>query len=146
MIVREVTAADHPAWAAMRARLWPDEDPKALEEELAGLFKLDPPYIVYIAEVEDKQVGFLELWVRNYAEGGPPEPSAYVEGLWVEPGHRRAGVASALLARADQWARGQGFKWLGSDALIGNSESHAWHRAAGFREVERLVVFGKSLV
>lgn len=145
MIIRAVTDADHPAWAAMRTRLWPDADPKELESELASLFALDPPYTVYIAEQGEKQVGFIELWVRSYAEGGPPEPAAYVEGLWVEPGHRRAGVATALLGQAEAWARGKGFTWLGSDALIENKESHAWHRAAGFKEVERLVVFGKPL-
>ena len=145
MIVRAVTGADHPAWAAMRTRLWPDADAKELESELASLFALDPPYTVFIAEDGASQVGFIELWVRSYAEGGPPEPAAYVEGLWVEPGHRRAGVATALLAKAEEWAKAKGFKWLGSDALLGNTESHAWHRAAGFREVERLIVFGKPL-
>jgi len=129
----------------MRQALWPEQDPQELESELTKLFAMDPPYTVFIAEDEDKQVGFIELWVRSYAEGAPPEPAAYVEGLWVEPGQRRKGVASALLAKAEQWARGQGFKWLGSDALIANAESHAWHKAAGFQEVERLVVFGKSL-
>lgn len=145
MIVRSVTETDHPAWAAMRTKLWPDADPKELESELAGLFALDPPYTIYIAEDGGQQVGFIELWVRSYAEGGPPEPAAYVEGLWVEPGHRRSGVARQLLAKAEEWAKAKGFKWLGSDASLGNKESHAWHRAAGFREVERLVVFGKPL-
>ena len=145
MIVREVDEADHPAWAAMRSRLWPDADPKELADELTGLFKLDPPYIVFIAEDGGRQIGFLELWVRSYAEGGPPEPSAYVEGLWVEPEHRRSGVATALLARAEDWARGKEFKWLGSDAELSNRDSHAWHEAAGFRPIEQLVVFGKPL-
>jgi len=145
LIVRAVTDADHPAWAAMRTRLWPDADPKELESELAGLFALDPPYTVYIAEDDGRQIGFIELWVRSYAEGGPPEPSAYVEGLWVEPGHRRSGVATALLRAAEDWARGKGFRWLGSDAEARNTDSHAWHKAAGFKAVEQLVVFGKAL-
>ena len=129
----------------MRSKLWPEADPKELESELAGLFALDPPYSVYIAEEDGRQIGFIELWVRSYAEGGPPEPSAYVEGLWVDPAFRRSGVATALLNQAEQWARGKGFKWLGSDAEARNSQSHAWHKAAGFLEIERLVVFGKPL-
>ena len=145
MIVRAVNDADHPAWAAMRTRLWPEADAKELESELVSLFALDPPYTVFIAEEDGRQVGFIELWVRSYAEGGPPEPSAYVEGLWVDPDIRRKGVATALLAKAEQWAREKGFKWLGSDAELMNRDSHAWHKAAGFAEVERLVVFGKPL-
>ncbi len=145
MIVRAVTDADHPAWAEMRSKLWPEADPKELESELASLFALDPPYTVYMAEEDGKQIGFIELWVRSYAEGGPPEPSAYVEGLWVDPDHRRSGIATALLAKAEEWARAKGFKWLGSDAELGNRDSHAWHKAAGFLTVEQLVVFGKPL-
>ena len=129
----------------MRTKLWPEADPRELESELAGLFALDPPYVVYIAEDAGRQIGFIELWVRSYAEGGPPEPSAYVEGLWVDPDHRRSGVATALLSEGEAWARRKGFKWLGSDAELANRDSHAWHRAAGFRTVERLVVFGKPL-
>ena len=145
MKIRAVSDADHPAWATMRTRLWPEADPKELEGELAGLFALDPPYTVYIAEHDGRQVGFIELWVRSYAEGGPPEPSAYVEGLWVDPEHRRSGVASALLRQAEEWARAKGFKWLGSDAEAKNRDSHAWHKAAGFSAIEQLIVFGKAL-
>jgi aminoglycoside 6'-N-acetyltransferase I len=145
LIIRAVTDADHPAWAEMRAKLWPDADPKELESDLASLFALDPPYTVYIAEDDGRQIGFIELWVRSYAEGGPPEPSAYVEGLWVDPEHRRSGVATALLREAEKWAKAKGFKWLGSDAELSNRDSHAWHKAAGFTAIEQLVVFGKRL-
>ena len=83
--------------------------------------------------------------VRNYAEGSPQLRAAYVEDLWVDPEHRRSGVARLLLAAVESWARDQGLSWLGSDALVGNVESHQWHLASGFDEVERLIVFGKTL-
>jgi aminoglycoside 6'-N-acetyltransferase I len=124
----------------MRARLWPDVDPAELAGELADLRET-----AFVADAQGALVGFIEIGVRSYAEGGPPTPSAYVEGLWVEPEHRRRGVARAMLEAAEQWARGEGFTYLGSDALLDNSVSHAWHKAAGFAEVERLVVFGKPL-
>ena len=54
-------------------------------------------------------------------------------------------VAKALLTAAEAWATEQGFGWLGSDARLDNPASHAWHRAAGFAEVEQLVIFGKPL-
>jgi aminoglycoside 6'-N-acetyltransferase I len=65
--------------------------------------------------------------------------------MFVEEPHRRRGIAGALLAAAERWTRYRGLGWLGSDALLDNHLSHAWHRAAGFAEVERLVVFGKRL-
>jgi aminoglycoside 6'-N-acetyltransferase I len=137
MIVRPAIAADFPAWAAMRRRLWPDCEPSELEAE--------PPAFGLVAEAEGRLIGFAEASVRNYAEGAPPGPAAYLEGIWVEPEHRRRGVARALLAAVEAWARRQGLAHLGSDALLDNELSHRWHGAAGFGEVERLVVFGKSL-
>lgn len=129
----------------MRGALWPDEDQAEHERELPSLFELDPPYTVFVADNGEKLVGFIELRVRSFAEGGPPGPAAYVEGIWVEPRHRRIGIATALIRQAEEWGRGLGFSWLGSDAVIDNDQSHAWHRAAGFAEIERLVVFGKPL-
>ena len=142
MIVRPATAADFPAWADMRRRLWPDADADELESELAGL---DPALLNLVAEEEGRLIGFAEASVRSAAEGGPPGPAAYLEGIWVEPERRRRGVARALLAAVEGWARRRGLAWLGSDALLDNALSHRWHSGAGFAEVERLVVFGKPL-
>ena len=137
MIVRPATAADHPGWSAMRRRLWPDCEPAELERE--------PPLIGLVAEADGRLVGFAEASVRDYAEGAPAGPAAYLEGIWVEPDWRRRGVARALLGAVEGWARREGLTHLGSDALLANETSHRWHAAAGFAEVERLVVFGKAL-
>ena len=144
--IRSVTESDFAAWAAMRVRLWPDEDGDELARETRTMAELDPPCVAFVAEAGDGTlIGFIEVGLRSYAEGSPAAPAAYVEGIWVEPGRRRHGVARALLAAADQWGREQGATWLGSDALLDNAASHAWHRAVGFDEIERLVVFGRPL-
>jgi aminoglycoside 6'-N-acetyltransferase I len=140
MIVRPAREADVPAWAAMRRRLWPDEDPVELERELPGA----PGTLGLVAEEEGRLIAFAEAAVRNYAEGAIG-PAAYLEGIWVDPEHRRRGVARALLAAVEQWGLDQGLGHLGSDALLDNEVSHRWHAAAGFAEVERLVVFGKPI-
>ena len=143
MIVRPVAESDFPAWAAMRVRLWPDEDAGELARETRTMSELDPPCVAFVAEAKDGGlVGFVEVGMRSYAEGGPAAVAAYVEGVWVEPDHRRRGVARALLDAAAQWGGDQGATWLGSDALLDNEASDAWHRAVGFDEIERLVVFG----
>jgi aminoglycoside 6'-N-acetyltransferase I len=137
MIVRPAIEADRPAWTAMRRRLWPDAGADELERE--------PPMFGLVAEEEGRLVGFAEASVRDYAEGAPGGPAAYLEGIWVQPDCRRRGIAGALLAAVEAWARRRGFAWLGSDALLDNEVSHRWHRRAGFAEVERIVVFGKTL-
>ena len=146
MIVRPAAEGDFAGWAALRRKLWPD----VTDEELPGAFAhmLDPAWheAAFVAEDEDGGlIGFAEASVRSVAEGGPEGPAAYLEGIYVEPGLRRQGVGKLLLAAVERWGRDRGLPHLGSDALIDNEASHAWHRAVGFGEVERLVVFGKPL-
>lgn len=88
----------------------------------------------------------IDARVRNYVEGAPNLRAAYIEDLWVEPEHRRSGVAKLLLNAVESWARDEGMIWLGSDTPPDNFESQKWHLAVGFNVVERLVVFGKRLV
>ena len=144
MIVRRADASDFPAWAAMLAALHNGEA-KAFEAELSTLTSLRQPYVCFLAVEGDRAIGMIDARERNYAEGAPNLRAAYVEDLWVEPDYRGRGVARSLLAAVEQWAREERFDWLGSDATTDNAASHAWHRAAGFAEIERIAVFGKPL-
>ncbi|HEY0629246.1 MAG TPA: GNAT family N-acetyltransferase [Sphingomicrobium sp.] len=146
MIVRRAETSDHAAWATMLAQLHADQTAAEFEAELKTLTALPQPYVAFLAFTDaDEPIGVIDARVRNYAEGSPDLQAAYVEDLWVDAGHRGKGVATRLLQAVEDWARDEGLRWLGSDALLDNLESHAWHRAAGFEEVERLVVFGKPL-
>jgi aminoglycoside 6'-N-acetyltransferase I len=144
LIVRRATPEDHPAWAAMLARLHADQSASAFEAEIAAL---PEHFVCFLAFTDDEgePIGMIDAMIRNYAEGAPNFRAGYVEDLWVDPRHRRSGVATKLLAAVEQWARDEGLDWLGSDATLDNVDSHAWHHAAGFAEIERLAVFGKPL-
>lgn len=108
-------------------------------------FKELIPSAVFVAERADGRLGgFLELSIRNYAEGCSGD-TPYVESWYVDGDLRGAGVSRALMEAAEQWARDRGFAALASDALLGNRLSHAVHQAVGFEEVERIVVFRKAL-
>ena len=130
----------------MLARLHRDQSAEEFERELAHWSDLTEPYVGFLAfDDSGAPIGMIDARIRNYAEGAPDLRAAYVEDLWVEPGHRGKGVATRLLLAVESWAREQAVNWLGSDALIDNEASHAWHRATGFQEIERLVAFGKPL-
>jgi aminoglycoside 6'-N-acetyltransferase I len=88
--------------------------------------------------------GFLELSVRSYAEGCTG-PVPYVEGWHVDADVRRQGVGRALVARAEAWARERGYTEIASDTEVERAHSIRAHRALGFEEVERIVVFRKAL-
>jgi aminoglycoside 6'-N-acetyltransferase I len=132
-------------WVALRFALWPDADRKQTTAEAPAML-VQPDLLVLVACEEDMVTGFAEAAIRrDYVNGCETSPVAFVEGIYVVPEHRRQGVAGALIAAVEQWARDQGLRELASDALIENSQSHAMHRALGFSETERVVYFRKAL-
>jgi len=134
------------SWARMLARLHDDLTAAEFEGELRRFTKLEQPYTGFLAFTDESEpIGMIDARIRNYAEGAPNLRAAYVEDLWVHPAHRRSGIAQALLAAVEEWARSEGSDWLGSDTTPDNRLSREWHRRMGFDEVEQLVVFGKPL-
>ena len=137
MRVRALAPVDAASWLRMRQALWPDSEVHEVTDFFAG--KLEEPQAVLVAELDSALIGFVELSVRS------PPRVGYLEGWYVEPEHRRRGVGRALVAAAEDWARGQGCKEFGSDTQLWNDESAAAHKALGFTEVEQLRMFRKSL-
>jgi len=131
----------------MRQVLWPDEGGEHAHEVgkyFAG--QLGEPLEVLLAfDDGGGPVGFAELSIRYHAEGCVTDRVAYLEGWYVEPHARRAGVGRALVAAAERWARAQGCTEFASDALIRNRVSAAAHRALGFEETARIRCFRKAL-
>lgn len=143
--VRAVLPSDRRAWLRMRRGLWPGhtDHPK----EITAYFS-QPRFdaVVLVAELPDGRLaGFLELGLRDYAEGCTTSPAAYMEGWWVEEKHRRAGIGRALVREAEAWAGTHGLSELGSDCTLDNLASAAAHRACGFTETDRIVCFLKTL-
>lgn len=115
MTIRHVTATDADAWARLREALWPG-DPHAAE--IAAFFAgtLPEPEAVLVAEFEpDLLVAIMELSVRRDLPGTSGASTGYVEGLYVEPSHRAAGVARRLLRAAQRWARERRCTFFASD-------------------------------
>jgi len=146
MNIREARASDAEAWIRMRGELWPgstsdhDSDVRRYFDEPRGLMH------TLVAEDETgRLVGFLELDERKYAPGCDASPVAFIEGWYVDPAVRLQGVGRALVRAAEQWAVAQGFKEIASDADITNVDAIAAHDAVGYKEVERLVCFRRSL-
>lgn len=118
------------------------------DEQASWMHQLlaNPNAAVFIAERADGSVcGFVEVGTRAYADGCDTSPVGYVEAWWVDADMRRCGLGRALLAAAENWARDMGYTEMASDALLDNTVSHEAHKHSGYEEVERLVVFRKSL-
>ena len=143
MNVRPVAPADAAQWRRMRLALWPDSVPDEIDQFFAGL--LHEPLAVLVADDGGALVGFVELSIRNIAEGCSTDRIAYLEGWWVDVGKRRHGIGRALIAAAEEWGRAQGCTEFGSDTQIDNEASANAHAALGFEEVERVRCYLKPL-
>lgn len=135
-------------WAALRYALWAwdtvdDHAEEAEELYLSG----DPDRAAFVARTADGSiVGFAEATLRrDYVEGCETSPVAFLEGIFVDPLHRQQGIARALADRVADWGRSMGCSEYGSNALVDNDASHAFHAAIGFSETIRVVYFKKEL-
>ena len=90
-------------------------------------------------------VGFVEVGLRNYAEGCRSSPVGYLEGIYVAPEHRASGIGRTLVEAAEAWARRQGCTEMASDHEIQNEASGRFHSSVGYEEVARIVCFRKDL-
>jgi aminoglycoside 6'-N-acetyltransferase I len=136
-----------PRWIALRAELWPDLTIEQHQDDLAKLRAIDSRPLVGFLAIEGAQtIGFAEAALRRAGVNGCDTLNvAFLEGIWVQPAHRRRGVGRALIEAAEKWARSVGCKEFGSDALLENTMGQTMHHALGFEETERVVYFRKKL-
>ena len=133
----------------MRAKLYSDPDPQEIDDWFDAAEGEGTPLVgvaVLVADRGDGSLaGFVELGSRRYAEGCATTPVAYLEGWYVDPDVRRAGLGKRLLEAAEAWAKANGFSEIASDTELANDRSLKAHLALGFEEVERQICFRKSL-
>lgn len=133
-------------WQEMRADLWPSAEDEH-SSEISRYFDGKSQTIaqVYIAEYHSEAAGFIELNIRDYAEGSSNPKVPFVEGWYVKPNFRKKGIGKALIYQAEQWAKSEGYQELASDTELHNTQSIAAHKQLGFVEIERVVCFLKTL-
>jgi aminoglycoside 6'-N-acetyltransferase I len=102
--------------------------------------------VTFVMErTEEGLCGFIEVGLRNYAEGCTPSPVAYIEGWYVDADSRRRTLGSCLVQAAEAWAKQQGLQEIASDTQMENAISITAHTALGYQEVDRIVCFRKRL-
>jgi aminoglycoside 6'-N-acetyltransferase I len=148
MKIAPAAADDAAEWAVMRAALWPEMSVDGHRLELAGLYLGgNPNRIAFLARSDDGDaVGFAEVSLRHdFVNGCETSRVLFLEGVFVRPPFRNKGVAKALCESAAKWGRAAGCTEFASDAYLVDARSHAFHRAVGFAETERVVYFRKRI-
>ncbi len=146
MNIRSIQPDDCTAWSRLRTLLWPDTDDAHMSEIEAFFTGQSHDVVaVFVAETMQGVVAFIELNVRNFAEGSRQGRVPYVEGWLVDPAFQNQGIGKALMSAAESWAVDQGYTELASDTEHDNVKSQEIHAHLGFKEVERVVCFLKAL-
>ena len=134
-----------PGYRSLRLQLWPGcrED---CDREIAGILASSGRWAVFVLLEDDRTaIGFIEVHLREFAEGSSNSPVPFIEGWFVVDQRRRQGLGGMLMSAAEDWAISQGYNELGSDTEASNDLSIQAHAQLGFQEVERLVCFLKQI-
>ncbi|NOT06958.1 MAG: GNAT family N-acetyltransferase [Gemmatimonadales bacterium] len=133
--VRLMRPAELSEAVAMMRALWPD----------AGEYDFSGETVFVWERPAGGLGGFVSFSLRPWAEGCDSAPVPHIEGWWVAPDLRRAGVGRALFEAVEQWCREHGYRELGSDVELANTTSLAAHAALGFEPTAQLQFFRKRL-
>ena len=147
MEIRPVQPADKEEWLRFRIALWPDTDSQKEAQEISDFFAGLPIEDLGAAFVcsrpEGGLCGLVEVSIHTSAPGCETDRIGYLEAWYVDPVVRNQGIGRALVAQAEQWARGKGCLEMASDTTPFYPVSPAAHAALGYEEVERY--FRKAL-
>jgi aminoglycoside 6'-N-acetyltransferase I len=137
---------DREEWLRMRLALWPEYSAEELQIEMDEILRERQRTPVFVAARSEGGLGgFLEAGVRAYVDGCDTSPVGFIEGWYVDPDLRRQGMGRELVAAAEAWAAGRGYKEMASNALVENELSHQAHQALGYEPVEQVTYFRKRL-
>jgi aminoglycoside 6'-N-acetyltransferase I len=145
--VRPLRESDITEWLRMRKILWDELTEEEHKAEMLSIYEHSDSQLVLVAELNDgRLVGFLEASIRPFVEDCHSDQVGYLEGWFVEAGHRRSGIGRGLVQMAERWARQKGCTEMASDAEIGNDLSLQAHLKLGYQETSRLIHLRKDLV
>ena len=145
LMIRNALLSDAATVAALAQQLWPHHEAAQLQEEFEPLLE-DANAAVFLAFSDDMPVGFAQCQLRHdYVEGTASSPVGYLEGIFVAPAYQKQGIARALLASCEKWAKEQGCVEFASDCELSNTNSLRFHLSMGFEEANRIICFTKKL-
>ena len=84
----------------------------------------------YTAVLDEEPIGFVIVEMRAFYS----IPQGYVSSIYVDKKHRRMGVSSQLLERAERWAKSKGAYSLTLDVSLVNEKALSAYEASGYTE------------
>ncbi len=146
MQVRKLKEQETNGWVFLRNKLWPDDNLYVHKKEAEQILSLPEKYCVFVClNAEQKIIGFVEVSTRESLDRIIPEQIGYIEGWYVDKDYRKKGIGKALFQAAENWVLKKGCNEILSDTDLENNISQKAHRALGFKEIDRMILFKKNL-
>jgi ribosomal protein S18 acetylase RimI-like enzyme len=145
VIIRPATVADVPAvlpmvraicalhesWDASRYGMLPDVVDRYARWLPARA--VDPRSVFLVAEARAALAGFLIGTVEQNIPIYRVREYGFIHDVWVEPGHRRSGVARALVDEAVRRFKAMGVIQVRLETAAANDDARRLFEQAGFR-------------
>jgi GNAT superfamily N-acetyltransferase len=148
MLIRRATGADAPTILALVPRLVAFEPPPWRER--SGMTETDLDVIaeairstaedpsVFVADIDGVIAGFIH--VRSLEDYYRRRKHGHVADIVVAESHEGRGIATALLERAEEWSRAQGYDWMTLGVFEQNERAERLYQKLGYRrDVIRLL-------
>lgn len=138
------TAKGHDAWqiSSLCQQLDYPITPEQAAERILQIEDLEEN-IIFVAEHSDGfLLGLVQVCVRHLLVTGV---RAEIEGLVVGGDYRRSGVGSALMLRAEEWARDQGCKTVYLRSNVQRDGARQFYEAIGYEVIKSQWAFQKTL-
>jgi GNAT superfamily N-acetyltransferase len=140
--IRAAQASDHLRMAELAGQLSYPSKPEEIARRLQGLQRTGDA-AVFVAELETGEIaGWIAVFVHRTVEA---DARAEVSGLVVDERFRSQRVGEHLLARAEQWARGNGCEMIGLRSNVIRERAHAFYERHGYKHVKTQKAFRKQL-
>ncbi|MGD9690119.1 MAG: N-acetyltransferase family protein [Phycisphaerales bacterium] len=145
MLVRSATAADVPAVLPMVAAICAlheglDPERYAMLPDVVARYErwlpqraTDPRSVFLVAEHEGRVIGFLVASIERNIPIYRLDEYAFIHDTWVEPGHRRRGVARELVREAVERFRALGVRQVRLETAGENEPARRLFASCGFR-------------
>ena len=146
-LIDPCTDLDRNGWLLLRQQLWPDCPTEDHRREIESQLAEPGRFCAWLArDMDGEPQGLIEVSIRrDYVNGTEHSPVLFLEGVFVQTGARRHGLARELVAAAAAWGGSHGCREFASDTALDNAEGLALHRALGFDETERVAFFRAPL-
>ncbi len=144
IVIKRASVNEAGLVAKLAIQMWHNNSIDGLEADFVDYMNNDGA--IFVAYDNGTAVAFAQCGFRHdYVEGTETSPVGYLEGVFVEEGYRRRGVARSLVSECRMFAKEQGCTEFASDCELSNEESLKFHLKLGFEEANRIICFTKKL-